>query len=94
MATYIFFGKYTLEGMKGMSAERTKQAEDIVKKFDCKVKDGYALLGPIDIVFIAEFPNTEKAMQTSAALSKLTSITFTTAPAVTIDEFDKLMEKI
>jgi hypothetical protein len=33
-------------------------------------------------------------MQASAALSKLTGISFTTSPAVTVEEFDKLMAEV
>jgi len=94
MATYVVFGKYTLEGMKDMSAERTKKAEDVIKKFDGKIKAAYALLGEVDLLFVIEFPGTEKAMQASAALSRLLNIAFTTAPAVTVEEFDKLLKEI
>lgn len=94
MATYIVFGKYTLEGMKEMSAERTEKAEAVIKKFDGKIKAAYALLGEVDLVFVVEFPRTEKAMQASAALSRLLNIGFTTSPAVTVEEFDKLLSKI
>ena len=44
-----------------------------------------------DLVFIGEFPSVEKVMQASVAVSKLTNIAFTTAPAVSIEEFDKLV---
>jgi uncharacterized protein with GYD domain len=94
MATFFMFGKYSLEGMKEISAERTKKAEDLVKKFKGDVKAGYALLGETDLVIIAEFPDTKQAMQASAALSKLTGISFTTSPAVKLDEFDKLMAEV
>jgi uncharacterized protein with GYD domain len=94
MATFLMFGKYSLEGMKEISAERTKKAEDLVKKFKGDVKAGYALLGETDLVIIAEFPETKQAMQASAALSKLTGISFTTSPAVKLDDFDKLMAEV
>ena len=54
----------------------------------------YAMLGEKDLVFIVNFPNNEQAMKASVALSKATNITFTTAPAVTVDAFDKLMADI
>jgi uncharacterized protein with GYD domain len=47
-------------------------------------------LGEHDLVIIAEVPGTEAAMQCSLALHKLTGIAFTTAPAVSVDQFDKL----
>jgi hypothetical protein len=33
-------------------------------------------------------------MQASVALNKLTGISFTTLPAVTVKEFDKVMSKV
>ena len=38
-----------------------------------------------------DVPDTPRAMATSAALSKLTGIGFTTSPAVSVEDFDKLM---
>ena len=92
MATYFMFGKYSAEGMKGLSAERTEKAATLVKKYDGEVKSGYILLGEQDIVLIVELPGTEQAIKASVALSKLTGISFSTAPAVSIEEFDKMME--
>jgi uncharacterized protein with GYD domain len=94
MATFIMFGKYSSEAVKGMSADRTDKGLSLIKKFGGEVKSLYALLGEIDLVFIITFPNVEKAMQASVALNKLTGISFTTLPAVTIEEFDKLMTEV
>jgi hypothetical protein len=41
-------------------------------------------------VMIADLPDNARAMAASTALAKATGIAFTTAPAVTIEEFDKL----
>ena len=94
MATYLLFGQYSAEAVKGMSAERTEKSQAVVEKFGGKVNAAYALLGEKDLVIIVDFPGTEQAMQASAALSKLTGISFTTSPAVTVEEFDKLMAKV
>ncbi len=91
MSTYIMFGKYSLEGAKGISAKRTDQSMALLKKYNAELKAGYALLGDVDLLLIVELPDTGKAMQLSAALGKLLGASFSTAPAVTIDEFDKLM---
>lgn len=91
MATYLMFGKYSLEGMRGISSKRSDQARELVKKHGGAIKSGYALLGHVDLVLVVELPDTAHAMQASAALAKLLGIEFTTAPAVTIEEFDKLM---
>lgn len=91
MATYFLFGKYTPEAIKGVSARRTEEAAALIKSLGGTVQAGYALLGPTDLVLIADLPDTQRAMKASAALTKLTGIGFTTAPAVPVEEFDKLM---
>ena len=94
MATFFMFGRYTAEALKGISPKRTKDAEILIKKFGGKVESVYALLGEKDLVFILTFPGMEQAMKASVALSKLTGIAFTTFPAVTVEDFDKLMAEV
>ena len=91
MATYVMFGKYSVEGMKGISARRSDEARALIKKHGGELKSAYAMLGGVDLLLIADLPDTARAMATSAALSKLTGIGFTTSPAMSVDEFDKLM---
>jgi uncharacterized protein with GYD domain len=91
MSTYAMFGKYSLEGAKGISAKRTEQSMALLKKYKAELKAGYALLGDVDLLLVVESPDNGKAMQLSAALGKLLGVSFSTAPAVSIDEFDKLM---
>jgi uncharacterized protein with GYD domain len=91
MAIYILLGKYSPESITEISAERTDKAEALIKDNGGKVKAGYALLGAIDLVLITEFRNTEQAMKASVGLSKLLGISFTTSPAVSMEDFDKLM---
>jgi uncharacterized protein with GYD domain len=92
MATYAMFGKYSPEAVKEISAERTNKAAALIKKHGGELKSGYALLGEKDLVLIVELPGTEQAMKTSLALTKLLGISFTTAPAVSVEDFDKMME--
>jgi uncharacterized protein with GYD domain len=87
-------GKYSSESLKGISSGRTDKALNLIKKFGGEVKSMYALLGEIDLVFILTFPDVEKAMQASIALNKLTGISFTTLPAISVEEFDKVMSKV
>lgn len=91
MATYFMFGRYSLEGMKGISAGRTTKTLALIKKHGGELKAGYALLGDVDLVLIVDMPDTGQAMKTSAGLAKLLGASFSTAPAVSVDEFDKLM---
>jgi uncharacterized protein with GYD domain len=92
MATYMMFGRYSQDSVKQISTNRTAKAMELVKKNGGEIKSGYALLGKTDLVLLVELPDLGKAMKTSVALSKLLGISFTTSPAVSLDEFDKLME--
>jgi uncharacterized protein with GYD domain len=94
MATYIMFGNYSQEAIKHISAKRTEQAIELIKKNGGEIKAGYSLLGKTDLVIIVELPNTEQAMKTSIGLAKLLGISFTTAPAVSMEDFDKLVEGV
>lgn len=94
MATYFMFGKYSADAIKAISAERTQKVIDVVKKSGGEVQSMHALLGEKDLVFVVNLPGMEQAIQASVALSKMTGIAFTTAPAVTVEDFDKLMAKV
>lgn len=92
MPTFFMFGKYSIDALKEISAERTKNATAIVGDCGGEIKAGYALLGETDLVLIVDFPGVKEAMKASVELAKLLGISFTTAPAVTVEEFDKLIE--
>jgi len=91
MSTYLMFGEYPIDAVKSVSAKRTEQAKTLIEQNGGEYKGGYALLGEIDLVLIVDLPDTESAMKTSKDLSRKTGISFTTAPAVSVAEFDKLM---
>jgi uncharacterized protein with GYD domain len=91
MATYFMFGKYSLDAVKAVSAKRTDKAVTLINQNGGELKAGYALLGDIDLVLIVDLPDTERAMKTSAALSTQLGISFSTAPAVSMADFDKLI---
>ena len=91
MATYFLFGKYTLDSIRQISTQRTDQATALIRDAGGALKSGYALLGEHDLVLIAEFPGPEQAMKASVGLARLLGISFTTAPAVSIEAFDKLV---
>ena len=91
MSTYLMFGKYSMDAVKAISAERTEESMALVKQNGGEFKGGYALLGDIDLVLIVDLPDTEHAMKTSAALSNLLGISFSTAPAISVEDFDKMM---
>jgi uncharacterized protein with GYD domain len=90
MAIYLLFGKYSAESMKGISGKRTEEARALIKKHGGELKAAYATLGGVDLMMAIDLPDNARAMAVSMALAKATGIAFTTARAVSIDEFDKL----
>ena len=94
MATYVMFGRYSSEAMKGMSKDRTERAKAVVEKNGGEVKAAYALLGKTDLLVIADFPGTAEAAKASLALTRLTGIGFSTSPAIPLDEFDKMIGEL
>jgi uncharacterized protein with GYD domain len=91
MATFFMFGTYSMDAVKAMSPERTVKAKAVITAAGGKIKDAYALLGKSDLVLIVDFPGIKEAMKTSVELTKLLGIGFNTTPAITVDEFDKLI---
>ena len=91
MNTYIMMGKYSLDAMGKISSSRTKKGEEIIAGCGGKLKSGYAMLGEKDLILIAEFPSTEKAIKASSTLSNELGIGFTTSPAISFEEFDKVI---
>lgn len=92
MATYIMLGTYSEKGISGASSARSDEAIKTIEQHGGKLKDVYALLGDVDLVVVVDMPGTEAAMQTSLALTRLLGVTFSTSPALTYQEFDKLLD--
>jgi uncharacterized protein with GYD domain len=94
MGTFFFFGRYTHDSIKDISTRRTEKTKELIEKLGGKLVGGYAMLGEYDVLLIIELPGKEEAMKTSVALSKMLGIGFTTAPAVTIEAFDALIDEL
>ena len=94
MATFLMFGKYSAGAIKAISGQRTDAAVDLIAHHGGEVEAMYATLGPHDLVFVVDFPGTEEAMKASVAITRMSDIAFTTAPAVTVEKFDELMEDL
>ena len=94
MATFFMFGKYSSEAAKRISAERTEKAREAIEKLGGQVREIYVLLGEYDLVIIADLPRMAEAMQASIALKRLTDISFFTAAALPVDEFDAMADQM
>jgi uncharacterized protein with GYD domain len=84
-------GKYSLEAIKGIKAERTKRVNDIIKKAGGKAQAMYALVGNYDLAFVVDFPGIAQLLKASVALTRGTGISFISSPAVSVQEFDKII---
>ena len=91
MTTFFMLGKYSAEAIREISANRTEQAIGLIKELGGKVNSMYASLGSYDAVLIVDFPDVHAAMRASLGLTILTGISFTTFPAITVDDFDKMI---
>ena len=91
MATFIMMGKYSLDALREISSDRTSRAVDLIEGFGGEIESMYALLGPQDLVFTVKFHGVQEAMKASLALSKMTGISFSTYPAVTVKDFDRMI---
>ncbi len=91
MTTFIMTGRYSAEAIKQISAARTTKATKIVQQCGGKLVSVYATLGKNDLLVIAEFPGVSEAMKASISLTKALGITFATVPAISVEEFDKLV---
>ena len=91
MATYFMFGKYTTKSIEKISAQRTQQAVEEIERLGGQVMAMHVLLGEYDLLFCVTLPGIDEAIKASVSLSKLTAISFTTCPAVTVEAFDRLV---
>jgi len=85
------FGKYSSEALKGISSKRTGEAHKIINENGGEIIGQYTLLGENDLLFIVKFPSAEEVIKSSVALSKLTGISFHSVPAITVEQFDKII---
>ncbi|MCX5781311.1 MAG: GYD domain-containing protein [Elusimicrobia bacterium] len=91
MAKYFLFGKYSQDALKSASADRTKKVVEIIEKLNGKVISMDVLLGDKDLAIAVDLPNTSSVVKASIAITKLTGIGFSSSPAISVDEFDKLL---
>ena len=92
MATFFMFGKYSPESMKQISEERTRRVLEIARQHGGEIKDMYAILGAYDLVLIAEFPEMEQALKASVTITREMGISFSTLPAIPVEEFDRIVK--
>lgn len=93
MQTFVMVGKYSTDAVRDISANRTDKAVGLIKELGGKVLSMYALLGGYDVVLTVELPDLKTAMRASLGLTILTGINFSTYPAVSVPDFDKMLSR-
>jgi len=91
MATFLMTGRNSAETIKRISGERTTKGNEIIQQCGGKVLAVYATMGETDLLAIVEFPGVNEAIKASVALNKALGITFSTVPAIRLEDFDKLV---
>jgi uncharacterized protein with GYD domain len=94
MSTFFMFGNYSAEGIREISGERTALVRNLVDKMGGKIRNIYALFGEYDLVFIVDFPTMTDAMKAAVVMGQRTGISFSTAAAMPVDEFDKIADDL
>jgi len=92
---YVSLVKFTQHGLSTMKDKGVERAE-VVKKhaqtLGGKLIQAYYCLGEYDVVAIWEFPDNRTAMKASVLNASLGHIEIKTMPAVTRDEWKKLLQ--
>ena len=91
MTTFIITGRYSTEGIKQISVERTTKATEIAEQCGGKIVATYATMGETDLLAIMEFPDVHEAIKASVDLNRALGISFSSVPAIRIEEFDNLV---
>ena len=91
MTTFVMTGRYSAEAIRRISGKRTTTAIDIIRQCGGKLVAAYATMGKSDLLAIVEFPGVGEAIKASVALNKALGISFSTVPALGVEDFDKLI---
>ena len=86
----------TEEGRKTLKSrpERIKEVNKEVEAFGVKVLKQYAVLGPYDFVNIVEAPDNNAIFKMSTELGSRGTIQIMSMPAILIDEFHKISQRL
>ena len=93
MASYIMLSTLTDEGRKTLKSrpERLQEVNKELEEMGARVVYQFAVLGGYDFVNVIDAPSNEVMARISMELGSRGTIKITTLPAVSIDEFVKLM---
>jgi uncharacterized protein with GYD domain len=85
--------KYT-GSVEGGGPERFEKVQQIVAEENGKILHVYGLLGPYDIMSVAEFPDNRTAMKVAARIGNLIGAQTHTMAAIEQDDFLQLLTEL
>ncbi|TKB72821.1 MAG: GYD domain-containing protein [Nitrospira sp.] len=94
MPTYVSLVKFTQHGLMTMKDKGIERAEAVQKNAKAqggKLLQAYYCLGEYVVVAIWEFPDNRAAMKAAVLNASMGHIQITTMPAVTRDDWKKLL---
>ena len=94
MQIYYMLGKYLPDGLENISNDRTDKCRGIIERLGGEIILMNALLGEYDLAFVIKFKGHEQALEASLALSKITGISFSSWPAISVSEFDEIAKRV
>ena len=96
MAKYLIQGRYTAEGLKGLSKEkasgRKAAVQAAVKAMKGKLESMYFSFGADDVVLIVDAPDNVSVAALSIVVGAAGMIDLRTTPLLTVDEIDQALE--
>ena len=97
MAKYLFEGKYTAEGTKGLLHEggtgRRAAIETMIRGLGGQMIDFYFAFGDVDAYLIADLPDNESAAAVALAVNQSHGAVCKTVVLMTLEEVDKAAHK-
>lgn len=97
MPIYVSLVKFTPEGittMKDQGISRSETVKRNIEELGGKLLNAYYCLGPYDVVAVLDFPDNKTAMKAAVKNAALGHIQITTMPAVSRDEWTRLLGEL
>ena len=97
MPIYVSLVKFTREGimtMKNQGVARSDKVKKNIEELGGRLIAAYYCLGEYDVVAVLEFPDNKTAIKAAVKNASIGHISITTMPAVTRDEWAKLLHQV
>lgn len=98
MATFMYLGKYTPEGLKGLAAEggtkRQQATEKLVNSIGGRILEYWFAVGEYDFVLMVELPDNAAGLIAPILTGSSGTVRVLTVPLVNSHEIDEICARI